>query len=102
MARELVDEQFPQWRNLAITAIGGLGTVNAIFRVGDLYSARFPLLLVDPDEARRHLEAEVEAAKELLGQTRFPTPEPIGIGEPTASYPSPWSVQKLESGGDRR
>ena len=93
VVRDLIAAQFPEWRDLAVTAIRGSGTVNAIFRIGDAYSARFPLVLGDPEEVRRELEAESSAAKALLGRTRFVTPEPIGIGKPSASYPNPWSVQ---------
>ena len=39
--RELVDEQFPQWRHLVIRAVDAEGTVNAIFRIGE--RARRPL-----------------------------------------------------------
>ncbi|MFD2768218.1 phosphotransferase [Micromonospora eburnea] len=42
---------------------------------------------------RRWLESEAEAARELLGRTRFPTPEPVAIGEPGEGYELPWSVQ---------
>ncbi len=42
---------------------------------------------------RRRLELEAAAARELLGRTRFPTPEPLGLGKPGAGYPLPWSVQ---------
>jgi aminoglycoside phosphotransferase (APT) family kinase protein len=34
MVRTLVDEQFPGWRELAITKVDAAGTVNAIFRIG--------------------------------------------------------------------
>nr|WP_062338062.1 aminoglycoside phosphotransferase family protein [Herbidospora sakaeratensis] len=94
MVRALVDEQFPQWRDLPVTGVVSHGTVNAIFRIGDRYTARFPLRPpggVEP--TRRWLEAEAEAAGELAGLTRFPTPEPVAIGEPGAGYPVPWSVQ---------
>ena len=37
--------------------------------------------------------SEAQAARELLGRTRFPTPEPVALGEPGAGYPLPWSVQ---------
>ena len=40
--RELVDEQFPAWRGLRISAVRAPGTVNAIFRIGDQLAARFP------------------------------------------------------------
>jgi aminoglycoside phosphotransferase (APT) family kinase protein len=91
--RELVDAQFPRWRQLPLRRIELLGTVNAIFRIGDRLAARFPLQGDDVESMRRWLEAEAEVARELLGRTRFPTPEPVALGEPGAGYPLPWSVQ---------
>ncbi|MFF4412881.1 aminoglycoside phosphotransferase family protein [Streptosporangium sp. NPDC001559] len=92
-ARALVDERFPEWRGLPVTGISHHGTVNAIFRIGDHFAARFPLQSGDVDSTRRQLESEAEAARELAGRTRFPTPEPVALGEPGAGYPLPWSVQ---------
>lgn len=91
--RELVDAQFPQWRNMQVTALDAQGAVNAVFRIGDAFSARFPLELRDPEQTRQWLASEADAARELAGRTRFPTPEPVAIGEPGAGYPLPWSVQ---------
>jgi aminoglycoside phosphotransferase (APT) family kinase protein len=91
--RELVDAQFPTWRGLHVRPIVSQGTVNAIFRVGDHLAARFPLRSVDVAVTRELLEAEADAARELVGRTRFPIPEPVAIGEPGAGYPLPWSVQ---------
>jgi aminoglycoside phosphotransferase (APT) family kinase protein len=93
MVRELVDAQFPQWRGLGIKPVDSAGTVNAIFRIGDHLAARLPLEPGDPGLARRHLECEARAARELAGRTRFPTPEPVALGEPGAGYPLPWLVQ---------
>lgn len=89
----LVGEQFPQWRDLPVLRIPSQGTVNAVFRIGDRLTARFPLEPRDVDSTRQWLEAESAAARELLGRTRFPTPEPVALGEPGAGYPLPWSVQ---------
>ncbi|MFI9006034.1 aminoglycoside phosphotransferase family protein [Actinosynnema sp. NPDC053489] len=91
--RRLVDAQFPRWRGLPVTAVASRGTVNAIFRIGDGLAARFPLRPGDVTAVRRSLEAEAGAARELLGRTRFRTPEPVAIGEPGEGYPLPWSVQ---------
>jgi aminoglycoside phosphotransferase (APT) family kinase protein len=91
--RGLVDDQFPQWRALPVRALASQGTVNAIFRLGDELAARFPLQFADPDDTWRMLEREAEAARELLGRTRFGTPAPIALGEPGRGYPLPWSVQ---------
>lgn len=93
MVRALVDQQFPQWRRLPVKQVASEGTVNAIFRVGEDLAARFPLQPGDPDATRRWLESEAAAARELAGRTRFPTPEPVALGEPAAGYPLPWSVQ---------
>lgn len=91
--RGLVDDQFPEWRNLPVRRIASQGTVNAIFRIGDQFAARFPLEPGDVGSARRRIESEAVAAGELTGRTRFPTPQPVGLGEPGAGYPLPWSVQ---------
>ena len=91
--RALVDEQFPEWRGLAVRGVASQGTVNAIFRIGDRLTARFPLESQDAGAARAQLKAEAEAAGELAGATSFATPEPVAIGEPGMGYPLPWSVQ---------
>lgn len=96
--RALVGEQFPEWRDLPIIRIAGSGTVNAIFRIGERFAARFPLRPGDVDSTRRQLRAEAAAARELAGCTRFPTPEPIALGEPGDGYPMPWSVQTWLTG----
>jgi aminoglycoside phosphotransferase (APT) family kinase protein len=92
-ACELVDQQFPAWRDLPIREVASPGTDNALFRIGDKLVARFPLRPGDVAATRRWLESEAQAARELLGRTRFRTPEPVALGEPGAGYPLPWSVQ---------
>jgi len=91
--RVLVDQQFPAWRDLPVRAVAGQGTVNALFRLGSRLVARFPLVPGEVDATRQWLAAEAQAARELLGRTPFPTPEPIALGEPGPGYPLPWSVQ---------
>ncbi len=93
MARDLVGGQFPEYAGLPISPIHPEGTVNAIFRIGAQLAARFPLQPNDVDTTRRWLQTEANAARELLGRTRVPVPEPVAIGEPGAGYPMPWSIQ---------
>jgi aminoglycoside phosphotransferase (APT) family kinase protein len=90
--RRLVGEQFPRWRGLAIREVATVGTVNAIFRIGDDLAARFPLRAQDPSEARAGVEAEAAAAREMADASTVPTPELVAIGEPGDGYPLPWSV----------
>lgn len=91
--RELVEAQFPRWRGLPVRAVSSQGTENALFRIGGALLARFPLKPGEVGATRRRLEAEAGAARELLGRTRIPTPEPVALGGPGAGYPLPWSVQ---------
>lgn len=91
--RELVRDQFPEWRGLHIQAVASQGTVNAILRIGDGLAARFPLRPADAAATRRLLENEAQAARELADHTRIRTPEPVALGEPGHGYPLPWSVQ---------
>jgi aminoglycoside phosphotransferase (APT) family kinase protein len=93
MVRALVDRQFPQWRGLSVRALPCAGTVNVLFRLGSALVARFPRMPGEVDATREWLHSEAQAARELLGRTRFPTPEPVALGEPGAGYPLPWSVQ---------
>ena len=88
-----MDAQFPQWRGLAIKPADSQGTVNAIFRIGGQFAARFALEPGDPGAARPHLESEARAARALAGRTRFRTPEPVALSEPGAGYPLAWLVQ---------
>src|SRR4051794_27392633 len=85
VVRALVDDQFPDWAHLPLTAVTSEGTVNTIVRIGDGLAARFPLR---PGEAAwERLRAEADAARELAGHTRFPTPEPVALGRPGPGYP---------------
>ncbi|MEU0092499.1 aminoglycoside phosphotransferase family protein [Kribbella sp. NPDC006257] len=89
----LIQEQFPQWSGKPIRLLSSTGTVNAVFRIGDDLSARFPLRLADPAKTLAVLEQEAQASAELAQVCRFPVPEPVGLGKPGAGYPMPWSVQ---------
>jgi aminoglycoside phosphotransferase (APT) family kinase protein len=89
----LIREQFPEWRGAAVRSLPSTGTVNAIFRVGDGLSARFPLRPVDAVEALAVLGQEARASAELVRVSPFPVPEPVALGKPGAGYPMPWSVQ---------
>lgn len=92
-ARRLIDEQFPQWRPLPIHPVPGAGTVNAIYRVGEAYAARFPLVGEDGESLAASLSHEASALAEFADACPFPAPEPVALGAPGAGYPLAWSVQ---------
>lgn len=93
VVRDLVSDQFPEWATMPVRPVPLVGTVNAIFRLGDGLAARFPLQPGDVEETRQRLRSEADAALQLRDHTSFAVPEPIAIGEPGAGYPLPWSVQ---------
>ena len=45
LVRNLIDDQFPQWRELALTRVESSGTDNAIFRLGSDLAVRLPRVL---------------------------------------------------------
>lgn len=98
IVRQLVDDQFPQWRDEPVHRLACGGTVNAIFRIGGDLTARFPLNPADPVDAAAALRAEAAAMRELTAVCPVPTPEPVALGEPGAGYPLPWSIQSWVPG----
>lgn len=90
---DLIHDQFPQFRGEEIVASESAGTVNAIFRIGSEYAARFPLRMMDPAECTRLLEVEANASAEFNEYCPFPSPQPIGIGRPGSAYPLSWLIQ---------
>jgi aminoglycoside phosphotransferase (APT) family kinase protein len=92
-ARSLIADQFPQFRDQEIRGLETAGTVNAIFRIGERYAARFPLRITNPADCLRNLEQETEASREFHECCRFPSPAPVGIGQQGAGFPMPWLVQ---------
>src|SRR4051794_23120610 len=100
VARRLVADQFPRWRDLPVQRLDTPATVNAIFRIGDALTARFPLRAEDRVKVGARLRAEESAARELAAVSSVPTPGPVALGAPAPAYPLPWSVQTWLPGTD--
>ncbi|MER9081070.1 hypothetical protein [Mesorhizobium sp. M0895] len=90
IARQMIRDQFPQYRHEDITSVRSSGTVNVIFRIGSKSTARFPLRAMNPTECANMLRSEAAAMVEIGEHCLFPTPQPIGLGEPGPHYPMPW------------
>lgn len=88
LVARLVAAQFPRWRDEPVRALDSPGTVNAVFRLGERLVVRLPLQPGAADLVHR----EFDAARELFGVTRFPTPQPLVIGAPGEGYPFEWSI----------
>ncbi|MHA7200327.1 aminoglycoside phosphotransferase family protein [Arthrobacter alkaliphilus] len=92
-AVRLVQELFPSVSEKEVTAVASAGTVNYLYRIGTACAARFPMQGGDADEVRALLHAEQLAMREFAAVSTVPSPLPVAIGEPSAGYPLPWSVQ---------
>ncbi len=87
LARELVAAQFPDFSTLSIEPVASGGTDNAIFRLGSDFSLRFPKRA----DAVSQVEKE-QAWLPRLAPLPLRIPKPIKQGEPSESYPHPWSI----------
>ncbi|MES2092281.1 MAG: aminoglycoside phosphotransferase family protein [Actinomycetota bacterium] len=82
----LVREQFPDWAHLPVS-LAATGTVNAMYRLGDLMVVRLPFV---PDSSG--IDFEAEWLPRLASGLGVAIPSVLGIGEPTAAYPFRWLV----------
>ena len=92
VVRQLIADQFPEWRPAHVRRIATDGTANAIFRIGADLTARFPLRSADPTDMSAELAREARQC-ELASYCPVATPAPVAIGDPGYGYPLPWSVQ---------
>lgn len=89
----LIADELPALTGLGVTAVGGGGTVNAVYRIGDAVTARFPLRYEDPARLLDRLRREMAASAEFVLACPVPAPEPLHIGRPGHGYPLPWTTQ---------
>jgi aminoglycoside phosphotransferase (APT) family kinase protein len=85
--RRLIDEQFPQWRDLPLRAVSR-GTVNAVYRLGTDLCVRVPRRA----EWAAALEQEVRWLPVLAPSLPVPVPEPVALGARSGVYPVAWAV----------
>lgn len=88
-AARVIAQRFPVLAHLPVERVRTTGTVNTIVRIGDDFTARFPLVT----ESAETLAAEAAAMEELADVCIVPSPRSLGIGAATPEYPSAWSVQ---------
>lgn len=94
LVEKLIITQFPQWRNLPISAVANSGWDNRSFHLGDDMLVRLPSA---PEYA-------MQVAKEQYWLPKLATclplliPTPLAIGKPTVEYPYAWSIYRWIDG----
>jgi aminoglycoside phosphotransferase (APT) family kinase protein len=94
LARRLVDDRFPAWRDLPLRPVELSGWDNRTFRLGDDLSVRLP---TGPWYARQ-VEKEQRWLPLLAPQLPLPIPQPVAQGGPALGFPYPWSVYRWLEG----
>ncbi|MBA3489763.1 MAG: aminoglycoside phosphotransferase family protein [Longispora sp.] len=90
----LVAEQFPRWRDLEVRSVLSHGTVNALYRLGDDITLRFPLRPTAESWMREHLDSLRDHTQRISAHVPVSIPEQLAIGEPGAGYAGLWSAQR--------
>ena len=94
LAKKLIDEQFPQWRNLPICAVKNSGHDNRTFKLGHHMSIRLPSAAGYAPQVMK----EQKWLRKLSSQLSLTIPAPIAMGKPTEDYPWNWSVYQWIEG----
>lgn len=88
LARRLVDEQFPQWKDLPIRSVKHGGWDNRTFHLGTQMLIRMP----SAERYAAKVEVEQYWLPKLAPFLPLPIPAPIAMGMPTTEYPWYWSI----------
>ena len=94
VVRRLLEEQFPDWRELPLQRVRPDGTVNAIFRLGDELAVRLPRRLGPTEPGGR----ELEWLPRLAPQLPLEIPLPVAQGLPSDAYPWFWEIHTWVDG----
>lgn len=96
VARQVLSDQLPEYRELPLRRVASGGTDNAVFRLGEHLALRMPLR----PGAVGSLLKEVRWLPVLAPHLTLDVPEVVAIGHPGAGYPFPWAVVRWLAGED--
>lgn len=88
LVKRLIEEQFPQWRELEIRPVARSGHDNRTFHLGDTMTVRLP----SGKNYAAQVAKEVQWLPYLQAHLDYPVSKPVAAGKPTSYYPFPWSV----------
>ncbi|HEY2422007.1 MAG TPA: aminoglycoside phosphotransferase family protein [Neobacillus sp.] len=94
LVAKLINEQFPAWSNLEIRPVKCSGHDNRTFHLGEHMSVRLPSAAAYAPQVEKEQRWLPILAKELT----LPISTPLAKGEPSETYPWPWSINKWVEG----
>lgn len=90
LVRRLLADQFPEWAGLPISPVASTGTVNAMYRLGEVMVVRLPRVRWAIDGLHR----EIEWLPRLVTHLPVSIPVLLGTGTPAEGYPWEWCVYR--------
>lgn len=90
LVRQLIDDQFPQWSELAIKPVADGGWDNWTFHLGEQLSVRLP----SAAPYALAVQKEHRWLPVFAPQLPLPISTPVALGHPTPDYPFAWSVYR--------
>lgn len=94
LVKRLLAEQFPHLAEQPLRAVHSMGTVNAIFRLGDDLCVRLPRM----EQWMEGIQREWDWLPKLAPQLSLNIPKPLYLGAPAEGYPCPWAVYEWIEG----
>lgn len=91
--RRLIDDQFPEWAHLELSAAGH-GTDNKMLRLGEGLVVRLPRQASTAADVLK----EHEWLPRLAPHLPLQVPTPVALGSPGTGYPFLWSVYRWVDG----
>lgn len=88
LVKRLVEEQFPQWKDLEVRPVARSGHDNRTFHLGNTMAVRLP----SGKNYAAQSAKEIRWLPYLQNHLDFPISKPVAAGKPTEYYPFPWSV----------
>lgn len=85
---QLIEEQFPEWKDLTVKAVENSGWDNRMFKLGDNMVVRLPSSKIYEDK----IEKEFFFLPKLSSELSCEIPKPLALGNPSKHYPLKWSV----------
>lgn len=94
LVARLINEQFPEWSDLAIRPVKFSGNDNRTFHLGEHMSVRLPSAAAYAPQ----VEKEQMWLPKLSEKLSLPISTPLAKGNPSEEYPWPWSINKWIEG----
>lgn len=90
LVHQLISDQFPNWKNLAVKSVLHQGWDNRTYRLGEELLVRLP----SGEQYSNQVEKEYQWLPKLAPLLPLTIPKPLALGKPSEIFPWYWSVNR--------